>query len=97
MTSLNTWKIKKNYLKDLKSYSNSYVAFGDRAKGKIVGMGNLDYPGLPSLDVGLLVEGLSIKLISINHPCDQELCGNFNHYECTITNKRLEKIINGTR
>lgn len=58
--------IEKNYLKEVKSYSNSYVIFGDGAKGKIVGKGKLDYLGLPNLDDVPLIKRLIANLISIN-------------------------------
>jgi hypothetical protein len=35
------------YLKDVRPYVTSYVTFGDGAKGKIVGIGNLIKHGLP--------------------------------------------------
>lgn len=87
---------EKDYLKDLKSYFNRYVTFDYRAKGIIVGKGNLDYPGLPSLDVVLIVEGLTANLISIRQLCDQELSFNLNHSKRTFTYKRMEKIMKGT-
>lgn len=61
----------KNYLKDLKPYSNFYVTFGDDSKGKIIGKGKLKYPGLPNLYDVLFVEGFTKNLTSISQPCDQ--------------------------
>ncbi|MCH81590.1 gag-pol polyprotein [Trifolium medium] len=58
---------EKAYMKEVKSYSNSYVTFGDGAKGKIKGIGKLSGPDLPNIDNVLLVEGLTANLISINH------------------------------
>lgn len=65
---------EKNYLKHVKPNSNSYVTFGDGARGKIVGKGKLDYPGLPSLTDVMLVEGLTANLIITIQLYDQELC-----------------------
>jgi len=47
------------YLEDMRPYATSYVTFGDGAKGKIVGIGNLTKQGLPRLDDMLLVKGLT--------------------------------------
>ena len=58
------------YLEDVRPYATSYVIFGDGAKGKIVGIGNLTKQGLPRLDDGLLVKGLTANLISISQLCD---------------------------
>jgi hypothetical protein len=40
---------EKNYLKEVKPYSNSYVTFGNGAKGRIKGISKLVSPGLPCL------------------------------------------------
>src|ERR1044072_1790975 len=61
----------KNFLEDLKAYSSSYVTFGDGAKGKINGIGILVRSGSPCLDDVLLVEGITVNLISISELCDQ--------------------------
>jgi DNA-binding protein YbaB len=40
----------EKFLKDIKSYTTSYVTFGDEAKGEIKGIGKLHNNGLPKLD-----------------------------------------------
>lgn len=87
---------EKNYLKEVKTYSNRHVTFCDGAKGKIIRKGKLDYSSVHSLDDVLLIEGLIANLISIGHLCDQELCVKLNHYECIISNKYMEQIMKGT-
>ncbi|PNX99239.1 gag-pol polyprotein, partial [Trifolium pratense] len=87
---------EKTYLKEVKSYSNSYVTFGDGAKGKIKGIGKLSGPDLPSLDNVLLVEGLTANLISISQLCDQGLNVSFNNSECIVSNKDQE-VMKGSR
>lgn len=64
------------YLKEVKSYTNSYVTFGDGAKGNIMGKGKLDYLGLPNLEDVMLVEGMTTNPINIIQLCDQRLCIN---------------------
>lgn len=88
---------EKNYLKEVKSYSNNYVTFGDGVKRKITRKGKLNYLGLSTLDDVLLVKSLITNLTSISQLCDQELCVNFNCSECIVTNKQLEQIMKGIR
>ncbi|MCI63984.1 gag-pol polyprotein, partial [Trifolium medium] len=61
----------EKFLVDLKSYSTSFMTFGDGAKGEIKGVGKLVNSGLPKLDNVLLVKGLTANLISISQLCDQ--------------------------
>jgi len=87
----------KNYLVDLKPYSISYVTFGDEAKGKIKGMGNLVCLGFPCLDDLLLVGGLTTNFISISQLCDQGLNVYFNKLECIVTSINQEVLMKGAR
>jgi hypothetical protein len=64
------------FLENVRPYATSYVTFGDGAKGKIVGIGNLVSEGLPRLDNVLLVKGLTTNLMSISQQCDQGLCNS---------------------
>ena len=66
------------FLENVIPYAKSYVTFGDGAKGKIVGIGNLVSEGSPRLDNVLLVKGLAANLISISQLCDQSLSVNFS-------------------
>ncbi|XP_050895226.1 uncharacterized protein LOC127101827 [Lathyrus oleraceus] len=87
----------KKFLMNIKSYSTSYVTFGDGSKGEIKGIGMLAYLGLHSLDDVLFVKGLTANLISIIQLCDQGIKVNFNKYECIVTNEKDEAIIKGAR
>jgi hypothetical protein len=87
----------EKYLEDVRPYSSSYVNFGDGAKGKILGIGNLIKHGMPRLDNVLLVKGLVANLISISQLCDQGLEVNFSKPECHITDKKGEVLMKGTR
>jgi hypothetical protein len=66
------------YLEDVRPYDGSYVTFGNGAKGKIMGIGNLIKHGRPRLDNVILVKGLTANLISISQLCDQGLVVNFS-------------------
>jgi hypothetical protein len=58
---------------DVKSYTTSYVTFGDDAKVEIKGIVKLVNSGLPKLEDVLLVKELKANLISISQLCDQGL------------------------
>jgi hypothetical protein len=73
-----------NFLENVRPYATSYVTFGDGAKGKIVGIGDLVGEGSPRLNNVLLVKGLAANLISISQLCDQGLSVNFSKTECQI-------------
>jgi len=85
------------YLEDVRPYATSYVTFGDGAKGKIVGIGNLVKHGFPRLDDVLLVKGLTVNLISISQLCDLGLQVNFTKPECQISDEKGEVLMRGTR
>ncbi|PNX93845.1 gag-protease polyprotein, partial [Trifolium pratense] len=85
------------FLVDLKSYSTSFVTFGDGAKGEIVGIGKLNSSSLPKLNNVLLVKGLTANLISINQLCDQGMNVNFTKSECLVTNDEGELLMRGVR
>lgn len=67
----------KKYLVDIKSYSTSFITFGDGTKCGIKGVGNLAYNRVLRLNDVLLVKGLTTNLISISQFCDQGLKVNF--------------------
>lgn len=62
---------ENNSLKEIKLYSNNYVTFVDGAKRNIIGKGKLDYLGLPSINIVLLIKGLTTHLINIGQLCNQ--------------------------
>ena len=86
----------KNYLSNIKPYSNFHVTFGDGVKAKIICKGRVNYPGLPCLKEALLVEDLTVNLISISQLCDQILFVNFTRDDCIVSNKQHDKLMKGT-
>ncbi|MCH84707.1 gag-pol polyprotein, partial [Trifolium medium] len=84
-------------LVNLKSYSTSFVTFGDGAKGEIVGIGKLINSDLPKLDNVLLVKGLTANLISISQLCDQGMKVNFTKSECLVTDDKGDLLMRGVR
>jgi hypothetical protein len=85
------------YLEDMRPYASSYVTFGDGAKGKILGMGNLIKHGMLRLDNVLLVKGLTTNLNSISQLCDQGLELNFSKPGCQIVDEKGEVLMKGNR
>ncbi|CAJ2670589.1 unnamed protein product [Trifolium pratense] len=85
------------FLVGIKSYSASFVTFGDGAKGEIVGIGELRSNSLPKLNNVLLVRGLTANLISISQLCDQGMKVNFTKSECLVTNNKGEILMKGVR
>jgi len=85
------------YLEDVRLYAGCYVTFGDGAKGRILGIGNLIKHGMPRLDNVLLVKRLTANLFSITQLCDQGFVVNFSRPECQIIDKEGEVIMKGTR
>ncbi|KAK2358620.1 gag-protease polyprotein [Trifolium repens] len=88
---------EERFLVDIKSYTSSYVTFGDGAKGEIKGIGKLTNNGLPKLDNVLLVKGLRVNLISISQLSDQGLKVDFSKDEYRVTNDKGELLMKGTR
>ncbi|CAJ2635655.1 unnamed protein product [Trifolium pratense] len=85
------------FLVGIKSFSTSFVTFGDGAKGEIVGIGELRSNSLPKLNNVLLVRGLTANLISISQLCDQGMKVNFTKSECLVTNNEGEILMKGVR
>ena len=87
----------KNLLNNVKPHTTSFVTFGDGAKGEIKGVGDLDCPGVPSLNEVLLVKGLTANLISISQLCDLGFKVNFSKSECLVINDKQEIVMKGVR
>ncbi|KAK2436489.1 hypothetical protein QL285_021481 [Trifolium repens] len=85
----------KRNLKELRSYSEGCVTFGENVKGITKGIIKLAGSSSSCLDDVLLVEGLTTNLISINQLCEKGLIVHFNNSECTIL-KDKEVVMKGT-
>ncbi|GAA0154676.1 transmembrane signal receptor [Lithospermum erythrorhizon] len=87
---------KRSNLTDIKELNGSHVTFGGGAKGKITGKGTLKVEGLPNLQDVLLVDGLTVNLISISQLCDEGMRVVFSRYACMVSTGD-SKIMQGTR
>lgn len=88
---------EKSYLQELKPYSNSYVTFDDRVRGRIKGIWKIVSPRFPCLDDMLLVERLTSNLISISQLRDQGINVSINKSECIVSSKDQEVLMNSSR
>ncbi|GAA0151318.1 hypothetical protein LIER_10061 [Lithospermum erythrorhizon] len=83
------------HLSQIQSLKGDHVTFGDGGRGRIVGKCQLCVDGLPYLDDVLLVEGLTVNLISISKLCDDGMKVFFNKDGCTVNNSCDETIMKG--
>ncbi|XP_062118771.1 uncharacterized protein LOC133832443 [Humulus lupulus] len=63
----------------------------------VIGMGTLNFEGLPRLKNIVLVEGLRANLLSVNQICDQGYTVNFDSNRCYVVNDQDEIILQGFR
>ncbi|XP_010556525.1 PREDICTED: uncharacterized protein LOC104825833 [Tarenaya hassleriana] len=80
-----------------KSIKGGNVTFGDGRKGKILGKGNMNASGLPTLTDVNVVEGLKANLISISQLCDSGLQVHFTKDVCLVTNSLNKCVLTGKR
>ena len=73
------------------------MIFEDDARGKIVGMGALIFRGLSRLKGVLLVEGLTVNLISISQLCDDGLLVRFTKEKYMVFDQNQYQIMEGRR
>lgn len=66
--------------------------FGDGVK-----KGSINQPGLPYIQNGRLVKGLSTNLISISELYDQGFSVNFSKDKHEVVDKKSKVILSGTR
>ena len=73
------------------------ITFGNGIEGNVLGMGTLNFEGLPKIKRVLLVEGLKANLLSISQICDQGYTVNFDKENCFVLNKNGENVLEGFR
>lgn len=88
---------QRDYLKNIETCTSRHVTFGDGVKGKIIGMGLLDVPGLPLLHKVLLVDNLKANLISISQLCDDDLLVQFTKDQCRVLDSSNKCVMEGSR
>ena len=87
----------KSILTDIRPMHCGSVTFGNGIEGNVLGIGTLDFDGLPRIKGILLVEGLKANLLSISQICDQGFTDNFDKENCVVVNQEGEEILEGYR
>ncbi|GAA0153070.1 hypothetical protein LIER_11393 [Lithospermum erythrorhizon] len=87
----------KSHLSNLEEIRGECVTFGGGEKGKITGKGCLNVKGLPKLRNVLLVDGLTVNLISISQLSDEGMNVVFTKDMCIASNVQGEQIMKGSR
>ncbi|RVW77979.1 hypothetical protein CK203_048244 [Vitis vinifera] len=70
-----------------------YVTFGDNAKGRIIGQGNIGNDTSSLIESVLLVDGLKHNLLSISQLCDKGFKVIFEASHCIIKDIQNDKTI----
>lgn len=70
-----------------------FVTFGDNAKGKIIGIGNISNGSSPIIENVLLVDNLKHNLLSISQLCDKGYRVVFETSKCLIENTCNNEIV----
>ena len=83
----------KNLLNGIKNGVKGNVTFGDDAKGKIIGIGNISSKYSNIIENVLLIENLKFNLISISQICDKNLGVNFRKNACYIVDPTNDNVI----
>ncbi|CAM8877637.1 unnamed protein product [Rhodiola kirilowii] len=74
-----------------------FVTFADGRKSQVIGCGTLKVLDLPALEDTLLVEGLTMNLISISQLCDHGHYVSFSRDSCLVLNENGESVMKGRR
>ena len=71
--------------------NRGYVTFGDNAKGRIIGQGNIGNDTSSLIESVLLVDGLKHNLLSISQLCDKGFKVIFEASHCIIKDIQNDK------
>ncbi|CAM8914479.1 unnamed protein product [Rhodiola kirilowii] len=74
-----------------------FVTFADGRKSQVIGCGTLKVLDLPALEDTLLVEGLTMNLISISQLCDNGHYVSFSRDSCLVLNENGDSVMKGRR
>ncbi|CAM8997743.1 unnamed protein product [Rhodiola kirilowii] len=74
-----------------------FITFADGRKGQVIGCGTLKVPDLPELEDTLLVEGLTMNLISISQLCVNGHYVSFSRDSCLVLDTNGCSVMRGKR
>ena len=73
--------------------NEGYVTFGNNAKWRIIGQGNIVNDTSSLIESALLVDGLKHNILSINQLCDKGFKGIFEASHCIIKDIQNDKTM----
>ena len=88
-----TWPGMNPSLLSLQRKNGGYVTFGDNAKERIIGQGNIGNGTSSLIESVLLVDGLKHNLLSISQLCDKGFKVIFEASHCIIKDIQNDKTI----
>ena len=83
----------KEQFHKLDAKDGGHVTFGDNAKGKIIGIGEIDNPQSLSIHHVLFVDGIKHNLLSISQLCDMRNKVTFYPKNYFISSLYEDKVI----
>ena len=87
-----TWDIN-NFATLSRYHECGTVTFGDDAKGKIIGIGNIKLGTSPLIENVVLVDGLKHNLLSVSQLCDKGFDVVFNNLACKVIDRQSNTCI----
>ncbi|XP_060972333.1 uncharacterized protein LOC133038258 [Cannabis sativa] len=87
----------KDFIVNIKPVQCGEVTFDNGLTGNVIGVGTLNFEGLPRLKNVMLIEGLKANLLSISQICDQGYTVNFDNDHCFVLNSNKQCILQGFR
>ena len=93
MNVQDTWPKTKKQFHKLDAKDGGHVTFGDNAKGKIIGIGEIGNPQSLSIHHVFFVDGLKHNLLSISQLCDIENKVTFYPKNCFVSSLDEDKVI----
>ncbi|XP_062080215.1 uncharacterized protein LOC133784967 [Humulus lupulus] len=85
----------RDFLVNIRPMQCGGFPFGNGLAGNVIGMGILNFEGLPKLKNVMLVEGLKANLLSVSQICDQGYTVNFDNDHCYVLNSDKQWIVRG--
>ena len=86
-----TWDIN-NFAILSRYHEGGTVTFGDDAKGKIIGIGNVKLGTSPIIENVVLVDGLKHNLLSVSQLCDKGFNVIFDDLACSVMIDKLMQV-----
>ena len=83
----------KEKFNKLNAKDGEHITFKDNAKGKIIGIGEINNPQSLSIHHVLFVDGLKYNFLSISQLCDMENKVTFYPKNCFISSLDEDKVI----